>query len=150
MKFPLANHSHQVIVCMVILALSMHATWSCDLKIENAWIREAPPNMMTLAGYAQLTNTGKKPLEISAVESPAFMEVQLHESTLVNGVAGMRQLDKLVIPVNGKAAFEPHGKHFMMMGMKRPLKSGDKVPLEIKDSGGCITHAEFIVSKEAP
>jgi copper(I)-binding protein len=123
---------------------------ACDLKVESAWIREAPSNATALAGYATLSNVGSKPVLVASIQSAAFAEVQPHESITENGLAKMRAIDKLVIGPGTKVEFAPGGKHFMMMNPKSALHSGDAVVVKLKDGSGCETTASFKVSRGAP
>lgn len=131
------------------LALAMLATqaaaMACDLKVESAWIREAPPNAMMLAGYAKLTNAGATTLSIQAITSPAFASVEPHESLTENGVAKMRPV-AVQIPAKGSMEFAAGGKHFMLMNPKQPLKNGDVVTLNLTDATGCVTAVPFKVA----
>ena len=128
---------------IVLLGLTP-AAWGCDLKVESAWIREAPPNAMVLAGYAKLKNTGKAALKIDSISSPAFGAVESHESFTENGLAKMRPVS-VDIPAGGTVEFAVGGKHFMLMQPKAPLKKGDVAILNIKDATGCVSAVPFKV-----
>jgi copper(I)-binding protein len=124
-------------------------TTACDLKVESAWIRQAPPNAATLAGYAILKNVGNKSLSVVSIDSSAFAAVELHESITANGVASMRTVDKLVIGAGGQIEFAPNGKHFMLIAPKQALQKGDAVNIKLKDSTGCVSTTSFKVSTGA-
>lgn len=126
------------------------SSWACDLKVESAWIREAPPNASTLAGYAKLTNTGTAPLRIQSIRSASFAEVEAHETLNENGVSKMRAIKTLEIPAKGSVEFSPNGKHLMLMNPKQALKKGDAVGLSIQDAKSCTTEVKFVVSAAAP
>jgi copper(I)-binding protein len=130
--------------------LTSFAASACDLKVDSAWIRTAPPSASTLAGYAVLSNTGGDTLKITETSAPSMQMAMLHETTLVNGVAQMRSLDSLSIPAGGQLLLSPGGKHLMLMGMKAVPKAGDHVTIIFKDSHGCATSAEFSVQASAP
>lgn len=136
-----------------ILAAALLASFSasaCDLKVEAAWIRTAPPAATTLAAYAVLKNTGSGTLKITEATAPTMQMAMLHETTLVNGVAQMRLLDSLSIPAGGELLLAPGGKHLMLMGMKSVPKQGDHVTIIFKDSEGCATSTEFSVQASPP
>ena len=124
------------------------AALACDLKVTAAWIREAPPNAMTLAGYAVLSNVGNQPLQVVSVTSTAFDAVELHESISANGMTSMRPVGTLEIVAHGKIEFAPNGKHFMLMAPKQPIKKDDVIILNIKDNHACVTAARFTVSAD--
>lgn len=132
------------------LAMLTAPALACDLKVESAWIRTAPSNATTLAGYAVLRNVGSKTLSVISAQSAAFAKVEMHESLTEDGVAKMRPIDKLDFAAGGKLEFAPSGKHFMLINPKAALRSGDVVAIKIKDSTGCETTASFKVSGAAP
>ena len=49
------------------------------------------------------------------VTSPEFGKVELHETTVEDGVARMRPLDSLVVPPGETVVLERGGKHLMLM-----------------------------------
>ena len=134
---------------LLVLSLLAGNAMACDLKVESAWIREAPSNATSLAGYAVLSNGGARSITIVSAQSAAFSSVEMHESLTENGMAKMRGIDKLEIAAKAKVEFAPSGKHFMMINPKPGLRSGDAVAVKIKDASGCDTTAQFKVSKGA-
>jgi len=135
-----------------IIALALQAmataTFACDLKVESAWIREAPPNAMAMAGYAKLSNASSAVLKLQSITSKAFASVDAHESFTENGIAKMRPA-VVEIPAKGTLEFTEGGKHFMLMGPKQALKKGDVVTLNMTDSTGCTTAVPFKVGAAA-
>lgn len=129
-------------------ALTVNAL-ACDLKVESAWIREAPATATALAGYAVLSNSGSKALTLTGAQSAAFAQVQMHESVTENGIAKMRELNRLEIVPGAKVEFAPGGKHFMLVNPRPGLKTGDAVAVKLKDSNGCVTTVQFKVSNGA-
>jgi periplasmic copper chaperone A len=121
---------------------------ACDLKVEAAWVREAPPNARALAAYGKLTNIGNAVLKIQSISSPAFAAVETHESLTEGGMAKMRPIT-VEIPAKGSVEFAAGGKHFMLMQPKLPLKKGDQVELHIKDGAGCVTKVQLQVGAPA-
>lgn len=128
------------------LALLTTSAIACDLKVASAWIRTAPGNATTLAGYAVLSNAGSKTLSVASAQSAAFAKVEMHESLTENGISKMRPIEKLELTAGVKVEFAPAGKHFMLINPKAALRSGDVVAIKIKDSTGCETTASFKVS----
>lgn len=130
---------------LVLLMLGTIPVQACDVHVADGWIRESPPGLMTMAGYAVLVNTGGKPVRISAVTSSDFTDIQMHESSVVNGVAVMRPIASLEIGAHQQVAFAPNGKHFMLMGAKKNLKKGDVVTIKLPDQSGCVIEATLLV-----
>ena len=134
---------------VLILCLLTSSVMACDLKVESAWIREAPSTAKSLAGYAMLSNLSGKALTVVGTSSAAFAKVEMHETITENGIAKMRAIEKLEIPANGKVEFAPSGKHFMLIEPNSTLKSGDVVSVSLKDATGCQTTVQFRVGTTA-
>ena len=132
-------------ITVALLTLQTAEIFACDLQVESAWIREAPPNAMALAGYARLSNVGTSVLKIRSFVSTAFGSVEAHESLTENGVAKMRPT-AIEIAAKGMIEFSAGGKHFMLMNPKQPLKQGDLVTINMTDAAGCVTSVPFKVS----
>jgi len=139
------NHWPCFLACLSATLLSAAPVSACDIKVSDAWIREAPPGMMTSAGYASLTNSSNKSVTITHVQSAVFAEVQMHETVMENGMASMHAVESLQLAAHQTREFKPGGLHFMMMGANKPLRRGDKVKVELKDQSGCVTEVSFAV-----
>ena len=75
----------------------------------------------------------------------------VHRTTEANGVSSMRAMSQgLVIPPGGQVAFAPGGNHFMVMGLKRPLKPGERLPLTLTFDGGRRIEAQLAVRIAPP
>jgi len=129
----------------MLLLLCAAPVSACDVKITGAWIREAPPGLMTLAGYASLTNAGNQPIHLTQIHSSVFAEVQAHETVMENGMASMRAVPSLKLAAHQTLEFKPGGLHFMMMGASKALHQGDTVQVQFKDQQGCVTDVAFVV-----
>ena len=51
------------------------------------------------------------------------------------------------VPAGGKTALEPGGLHVMLIGLKAPLKEGDKFPLTLTFAKAGKVDVEVIVEK---
>ena len=67
------------------------------------------------AGFLVLTNNTGAELRITSVTSPQFGLVEIHETTLEDGVARMREVPVLVVPARGSVTLERGVKHLMLM-----------------------------------
>jgi copper(I)-binding protein len=80
------------------------------------------------AGYLTLKNNTGAAIVVTQVQSPQFARVEIHETTIEDGISKMRALDSLTVPANGAARLERGGKHLMLM-QARDLK--DSVTLQL-------------------
>jgi hypothetical protein len=105
-----------------------------DLTIGHPWSRATPNGAKVGGGYLTLTNNGGAPDRLVSVSVPATVadHVEIHEMATKDGVMTMRAMPNGVTVEPGKTvAFVPGGFHLMMMGLKAPLKDGDRVKAEL-------------------
>ena len=98
------------------------------------------PGMKMSAGFFVLTNNTSEPLRITAVTSPQFAAVEIHETTIEDGIARMRELEALVVPARSAVTLERGGKHLMLM---RPVDLDDKVTLQLMSDGVPVLTIDF-------
>ncbi len=78
-------------------------------------IRQPMPGMQMSAGYLKLTNNSDAAITISLVTSPQFEAVEIHETVIENEISRMVELADVTIEPGSSVAFEPGGKHLMLM-----------------------------------
>ena len=122
----------------LLLGLSLAGFAQADghLTVDDAWVREAPPGAMALAGYMKLHNHADKVRVLVGAESPAFESVMLHKTVMEGAMAKMVHQHMITIPANGMVSFEPNSYHLMMMKPKQPLKAGDTVSVTLQFKNG--------------
>ncbi len=102
------------------------------LEISHPWARATPPTAPTGGGYLSVKNTGTTPDRLISASSPAAGTVEVHEMKMEGSVMRMRELaGGLEIKPGETVTLAPGGMHLMMMGLKAPLKQGEKVPLTL-------------------
>lgn len=103
-----------------------------NLQISQAFSRATPTGAKVGAGYLTITNTGAAADRLVSASSPASGKVEIHEMAMQDGVMKMRQLPAgLPIAAGKSVSLAPGGYHLMLMGLKAPLKQGDKVPVTL-------------------
>jgi len=109
------------------------------LSAQDAWVR-VTPGVDVAAAYLTLHNGGTQPVVVTGVSSPLAGAAMIHESTLVNGQSTMRAHEPLRIGAGETVRFAPEGLHIMLHMLKRPLATGDEVPLVLLlEGGGSLT-----------
>ncbi|WP_460733251.1 copper chaperone PCu(A)C [Lysobacter tyrosinilyticus] len=126
--------------------LPTHAR-ECAPYVRDGWIRLMPVKMPMMAGFGRIENRCTKPVTIVGASSPAFGDVSLHETRLVDGVSRMRALPELRIAPDGAAVLKPGGMHLMLMEPHVPLKEGTRVVIEFKLKDGGVLRGELEVRK---
>ena len=118
-----------------------------DVVAHDPWIREAPPSIRVLAGYVRLENKTDYDIRFVNATSPAFMDIEIHKISIHNGVAQMEHISHVLIPAYKTVQLDPGGFHLMMMGAKRRMKAGDKIPVKLFFSKGSPVSVQMVVKK---
>lgn len=101
-----------------------------DIDIGHPAARATPPGARTGAGYLTLTNTGAEQDRLLSVSGGIAERIEIHETTVVEGVARMRPLaEGLAIAPGATVALAPGGIHLMLIGLTAPLVEGERVPV---------------------
>jgi copper(I)-binding protein len=108
----------------------LHAQSPGTIVVERPFSRATPGGAQVGAGYMTITNKGAAADRLISASSPAAEKVQVHEMTMQNNIMKMRELaGGLLIDAGKTVSLAPGGYHLMIMGLKAPLKAGDKVPV---------------------
>jgi copper(I)-binding protein len=112
------------------------ALYAQSVSVQDAYVREVPPNMINSAAFMTLKNSSDHAVALVSADSEAAMTVELHEHVNVNGMMQMRQIPKIEIPANGSTLLKPGGLHVMLIGLTHKLKEGNNVTLTLNFSNG--------------
>lgn len=125
-------------------AAAIAATTAAPLEAVQPWSRPAVAGS-TGVGYVTLVNRGSTAQTLTGVVSPLAASVEIHSSSMAGGVMRMAREDRAVIPAGGKLAFAPGGWHLMLLGLKQPLKPGDRIPATLRFADGRTMKVAFAV-----
>lgn len=117
----------------------------CAPTVQRGWLRLPPVDMPMLAGFATFENPCPATVTIVGARSPAFAEVSLHESRIVDGISQMRPLPGVTLAAGASVTFAPGGKHLMLMQPTAPLEAGDRVMVEFVLANGEAVRGRFEV-----
>ena len=98
------------------------------LVASDVEITRPMPGRHMSAGSFVLTNKTDADIRVTRVTSPQFGAVEIHETTIEDGIARMRELDALIVPARGSVTLERGGKHLMLMQAR---EIGDSVSLQL-------------------
>lgn len=112
-------------------------------RAVNAWIAEAPPAARNSAAYLTLKNGAQADVLIGVV-TPVAAVAELHEVRREGGVARMQRTATVELAPGQELGFAPGGRHIMLIGMKQPLKAGERLPLtlQFRRAGNITVQAE--------
>ncbi len=134
-----------ILILLLIPAGILNA--GSSVVVEDAWLRQAPPDAQVLAGYMSVENMSKKGMIISSLKSNDFAAIVIHDTNMQDGMARMREKGNLEIEGRMRVELMPGGIHLMFMSPKRQLKAGDRVEVEMRFDNGTIVPVTFVVKR---
>jgi len=122
---------HFRVALAALLALSVLGPgWArADVTVSNAWVRGTVGPQTATGAFMDIRSTEN--VRLVGVATPVAKTADVHETTMKDGVMRMRRIAKLDVGAGQTVALKPGGYHVMLQDLKRPLKSGDTVPLSL-------------------
>lgn len=155
MSFRLARTGRLLSVFLALVFLGFfaappafaHAYKLGTLDIHHPWARPAVGK--TGAVYFVIKNSGTTADALVRVETDVAEKAQIHTMTMDGNVMRMRELDRLEIPAGQSVAVAPGGIHIMLIGLKAPLKAGDKFPMKLVfEKAGAVDVSVYVQTPE--
>ncbi len=131
--------------CLGICLLVQLSGALVALEFSDAFVRGLPPSQKNTAAFFTVTNPAPEAWTIVGVSSAVAERVEIHRHEHSNGMMAMRRLDELTIDAESSLQFAPGGLHLMLIGLKQPLREGDRVALQFSNGAGNQVMAEFPV-----
>mgnify|MGYP001815431764 FL=1 len=135
---------HNLFLACVLLAAC--GSPQPPLVASDVEITRPMPGRHMSAGYLVLTNNTDTPIRIDRVTSPQFGRVEMHETTIEDGISRMREIDELLVPAQGSVTFERGGKHLMLM---RAQDLGQTVSLQLLSDGVPVLSIDYAFPDES-
>jgi copper(I)-binding protein len=101
------------------------------VKVDGAWARPTVQGQNAGGGFLRITG-GATADRLLSVSSGAARTVELHTMAMEGDVMRMRRVDGIAVGAGQVVELKPGGMHLMLMGLSRPLKSGDSFPLTLR------------------
>lgn len=105
-------------------------------QIKDARIIQPPPGAKVAAAYFTVNNSSDAALVILKVSSDSIKKVEIHLSSVVDDVARMAKQDNVTVPPGESLEFKHGSYHLMLMGMVKPLESGQTINFLLQTSEG--------------
>lgn len=121
------------LMAALLLAGACQTAFAAGIDIDNAWARTTVPGMSMGGVFMEIENEGKADDVLLGGSTPVAERVEIHNHINDNGVMRMREVaGGLPLPKNQEIVLQPGSYHIMLMGLKAPLKEGDKFPLTLR------------------
>jgi copper(I)-binding protein len=132
----------------VFLLSTLASYCAADVRVENAWIKLAPPAATVNAAYMQLTNLQQQAQTIVGVSADCCAMAMLHQMKHEDDKVSMVHLDQLVIPPQASVQLAPGGVHIMLMQVHEKLSLNRQVIITLKFEDGHSQTIELAVKKD--
>ena len=111
---------------------SAHEYKAGDIRIAHPHARPSIPGQTSGVAYLGLENTGKTGDKLISASTPIAKSVEMHTMSMDKDIMRMREVGAIEVPPGAKIVMQPgDGYHFMLIGLKQPLKAGDKFPMKL-------------------
>jgi copper(I)-binding protein len=119
-----------------VIALALTATVAVGLQpitVAQPSTVATAPGQAVAGGFMTVINTTGTEDRLLRASSPVAKEVQIHNTTMDEGVMRMRPMaDGVAIPAGGRVEFKPRALHLMFMGLQAPIAAGTTVPVTLE------------------
>lgn len=147
---PRCGSTHLMVLLLAFVFFTGSA-WAHDftagrISIEHPWLRMPPPGAKSAGAYLRIRNDSSEDVALQSVQSELAASSSLHETTMVDGVARMRELtDGLEVGANEAVTLEPGGIHIMFTDLQRKLSVGELIPATVVFANGEQLEVSFKV-----
>ena len=116
------------VAILSVLLVACGSAGDGSLQVKDVWARPALADGNSAAFFV-IENPGADDTLLSA-SSDVANAVELHKTTMQDGVMQMRQQENVPTP-KGETTFAPGGLHVMFIGLHNDLKPGDTFTLTL-------------------
>jgi copper(I)-binding protein len=121
-----------VLLCALLLSGCGSGQSRDGVEVSAAWSRATPPGTRVGVVYFDVVNHAAQPDRLLTARSPAAARVEMHETSMVDGVMRMRPLAGVDLPPGVTLRFAPEGRHMMLVDLAAPLQEGTPISLTLE------------------
>lgn len=104
-----------------------------DLLIKEVHARPTVPGQSSGAAYLSIDNNGKASDKLIHISTPVAASAEIHSTSMDGGIMRMREVGALELQPAAHVTMTPgDGYHIMLVGLKKALVPGQKVPLSLR------------------
>ena len=103
-----------------------------NIAIDHPYARATAPGQPSAGAYLSIENNGKEKDTLTSISTTIAKSTEVHSMTMDGNVMKMREVSSIDIKPSEKIAMQPGGGfHIMLIGLRKPLKTGDKFPMTL-------------------
>ena len=120
-----------------------------NLSIDDVWAKSGQVGPVPSAAFMEIKNKGTADKLMSA-HCDCAKSTEPHNVKMIDGAMKMYKVDAMDIPADGELKLKSGSYHIMLIGLTRPLVSGETIPLKLKfEKAGEVTVDAKIKDKAA-
>ena len=139
-----------LVLALAAFGVNAHEYQAGTLKIGHPWARMTAPGQPSGGAFLKLNNTGTAADRLLGGSTPLADHVELHSMSMEGNVMKMREVNAIDVPPGQTVELKPGAWHMMLIGLKAPLKAGDKVPMTLKFEKAGEVKVELKIEEVAP
>ena len=117
------------------------------IALSHPWSRPAAQGQNGVI-YLEIANRGAAEDRLIAVSTPLASRVELHRSTMEDGIHRMEKVESIAVPAGETVALAPGGLHVMLVGLKFMLMAEETIPVTFTfEHAGNITATVTVESR---
>ncbi len=142
-------------ILYLILLFAGFEARAADISVEQPWARASPGRAPTGAAYLTLVNRGAEADRLVGAATAAAAKTELHDhQPAANQPAGhaghvmeMRPVAEIPVKPGETVVLKPGALHVMLIGLKAPLKEGERFSLTLRFARAGEVTVEVPVAK---
>lgn len=128
----------KIIFLAACLAAGSNLQAQSQLNWSAGYVNAPIPGQGAIAGYLSITNSGDEDDTLIGFSSAVAQMVQLHESSMSEGMMSMKHLPSIVVPAGGSLQMQPGGFHLMIMGVDNEVFEAGSLDIDIQFASGAM------------
>lgn len=105
---------------------------STAISVVDGWVRAVPPVSRATAAYFTIVNPRSEDDMLLHVSSEAASAVEMHNVVAQpDGTSAMMPVPHIAVPGKAKTQLKPGSYHIMLIGLAKPVKEADRVPMQL-------------------
>jgi periplasmic copper chaperone A len=116
---------------IIMLVLSGGAC--AGVSVSNPWVRGVVAGQTVTGAFMTLKSS--EDVRLVEAASPVAGKVEIHKMAMENDLMTMRPISALEVPANTVVELRPGGYHVMLIDLKKPLVTGERIPLKLTFEG---------------
>lgn len=137
-------------VAAVATLTALPSAAQSEVQILHPWARPTVAGQSAGGGFLTLRGAAAADRLVGGAAPAVAERVELHTMRMEGDVMRMREVSAIDVPAGQTVELKPGGLHVMFMGLKAPLKDGDRFALTLRFEQAGEKTVEVQVSMRPP